>query len=131
MLRAGFRESEANAKPSSDAAKVPRARARRKNWPAKAGVLAARRRRPPPPFHVSWKLTIAFVVPAGNGRWSTTATSRASTVTTLPLALVVTASSGRRTVQTSPAGVMRPVKSWMREPGPGSKRSIHTNPNVP
>ena len=45
--------------------------------------------------------------------------------------LVVTASSGMRTVQTSPAGVMPPVKSWMREPGPGSKRSIHTNPNVP
>ena len=91
----------------------------------------ARRRRPPPPLHVIWKLTLAGVSLAGSARSSTTATSRASTVTRLPRGATVTASSGRRTVQTRPAGVIPPVKSCAPEPEPGSDRSIQTKANVP
>ena len=130
MLRARPRTVDAKSKPSSVPEKVPCARACRKNSPANAGDAAARRRRPPRPFHVIWKLTVAGVSPAGAARSSTTATARASTVTTLPRG-VVSAPSGRRTVHTRPAGVIPPVKSCTREPEPGSKRSIQTKANVP
>src|SRR5262249_54576686 len=57
---------------------------------------------------------------------SLTATSRR-----LPRRVIVTASSGSGTVQTTPDCAIPPVKSCTREPEPGSNRSIQTNAKVP